>query len=33
MGEIWGVMAAVLSSGIGGTAVVATRYVMGASIR
>nr|WP_298682465.1 DMT family transporter [uncultured Dongia sp.] len=29
MGEIWGVMAAVLSSGIGGTAVVATRYVMG----
>lgn len=30
MGEIWGVMAAVLSSGIGGTAVVATRYVMGA---
>jgi len=29
MGEVWGVMAAVLSSAIGGTAVVATRYVMG----
>jgi drug/metabolite transporter (DMT)-like permease len=29
MGEIWGVLAAVLSSGIGGTAVVATRYVVG----
>jgi len=27
--EIWGVLAAVLSSGIGGTAVGATRYVMG----
>lgn len=29
MTEIWGVLAAVLSSGIGGTAVGATRYVMG----
>ncbi|SKA34896.1 Threonine/homoserine efflux transporter RhtA [Enhydrobacter aerosaccus] len=31
MGEIWGVLAAVLSSGLGGTAIGATRYVIGAS--
>ncbi|MBS0519501.1 MAG: EamA family transporter [Proteobacteria bacterium] len=31
MGEIWGILAAVLSSGLGGTAVGATRYVVGAS--
>lgn len=31
MNEIWGVLAAVLSSGLGGTAVGATRYVVGAS--
>src|SRR6201991_2116816 len=30
MGEIWGVLAAVLSSGLGGTSVGATRYLVGA---
>ena len=30
MGEIWGVMAAVLSSGLGGTAIGATRYLVNA---
>jgi drug/metabolite transporter (DMT)-like permease len=31
MDEVWGVVAAMLSSGLGGTAVGATRYVIGAS--
>ena len=31
MGELSGVVAAILSSGLGGTAVGATRYVVGAS--
>ncbi len=30
MGELWGVLAAVLSSGIGGTSIGATRYLVGA---
>ena len=30
MGEIWGVLAAVLSSAIGGTSIGATRFLVGA---